>query len=537
MFDWNANAPATRWESHFGDRIVRCFAKRPKTLQQLLERNVAKHGAAEAYVCEDRRLTWAEFGAEVERLAGGLAGLGIGKGDRVAMLMANRIEFVSVMFAAIRLGAIIVPLSVRAQRPEITYMVQQSGAAVIIHENGLADRLPLAGDCPALRHRVPMDRVSGTTSWADLIDTAPVPPADLDEEDTVVILYTSGTSGRPKGAMLAHINIIHAALHVEFAVGLTEMDRCVVPAPLNHVTGVVSTISIMLNCAGALIIQPQFKAPLFLEAAASERMTLAIMVPAMYNLLLLQPDFDKLDLSSWTAGVFGGSPMAETTIAKLADRLPNLRLMNTYGATESSGVASFMPPHLTAAHRDSAGFDLPCARLVVMDDDGIECAPGETGEIWIGGASIANGYWGDVAGTKANFTAGFWHSGDLGSIDENGLVRVVDRKKDIVNRGGLKIFTIEVEHVLCQHEAVIEAAVVAKPDPVLGERVHAFVAVRRPGVTAQDLAAFCAPLLSDYKVPESFTITEELLPRNPNGKVLKRDLRDTLVLTEPRNVA
>lgn len=537
MHDWTEHAPATRWESHFGDRLMRCFAERPATLQQLLERNVALHGEAEAYVCEGRRMSWAEFGSEVERLAGGLSGLGVAKGDRVAMLMANGISFVAVMFAAIRLGAIIVPLSIRAQRPEITYMLQQSGAAVIIHENDLADRLPLAGACPSLRHVVPMTPQAGARGYSDLLRSEPVPAVELDEEDTVVILYTSGTSGRPKGAMLAHINIIHAALHVQYCVGLTEKDRCVVPAPLNHVTGVVSTISIMLNCAGTLIIQPQFKAPLFLEAAARERMTLAIMVPAMYNLLLLQPDFEKLDLSNWTAGVFGGSPMAETTIAKLAERLPNLRLMNTYGATESSGVASFMPPHLTAAHRDSAGFELPCARLVVMDDDGVECAPGETGEIWIGGASIARGYWGDEAGTRANFTAGFWHSGDLGSIDEHGLVRVVDRKKDIVNRGGLKIFTIEVEHVLCQHEAVIEAAVVARPDPVLGERVHAFVAVRHPGVTDQELKAFCAPLLSDYKVPESFSIGEALLPRNPNGKVMKRDLRDSLLGSAQRDVA
>jgi long-chain acyl-CoA synthetase len=187
-----------------------------------------------------------------------------------------------------------------------------------------------------------------------------------------------------------------------------------------------------------------------------------------------------------------------------------------------------MPQGQTAAHLDTVGRSLECAEVIVVDDDGKEVAFGQLGEIWIKGPMVVKNYWGNPAATASNFTGGFWHSGDIGSIDAGGYVKVVDRKKDMINRGGYKIYTIEVENTLHGHPGVLECAVVAKPCPVLGERVHAFVALREPGVSAMELKAFCAERLSDYKVPESYTLSEAPLPRNANGKLVKRALRDQI---------
>jgi acyl-CoA synthetase (AMP-forming)/AMP-acid ligase II len=272
----------------------------------------------------------------------------------------------------------------------------------------------------------------------------------------------------------------------------------------------------------------EFKAAEYLKMAARERVTYTVMVPAMYNLCLLQPDFDSYDLSSWRIGGFGGAPMPVATIEKLDAKIPGLKLANCYGATETTSPSTMMPGELTASHIDSVGLPCPGAQVVIMDAQGREPPRGEIGEIWIHGGSVIKGYWNNPKATAESFTAGFWHSGDLGSIDAENFVRVFDRQKDMINRGGLKIYSAEVESVLAGHPDVIESAIIAKPCPVLGERVHAVV-VTRNAVGAEVLRAWCAERLSDYKVPETMDVTMEPLPRNANGKVMKRQLRDAFM--------
>jgi long-chain acyl-CoA synthetase len=204
--------------------------------------------------------------------------------------------------------------------------------------------------------------------------------------------------------------------------------------------------------------------------------------------------------------------------------------MNCYGATETTSPSTIMPGELTADHIDSVGLPCPGARIVVMDADGRELPRGEIGEIWIHGGSVIKGYWNNPKATAESFTAGFWHSGDLGAIDEQNFVRVFDRQKDMINRGGLKIYSAEVESVLAGHPAVVESAIIARPCPVLGERVHAVVVtLTRNDVSDEALRAWCAGRLSDYKVPETVALTTEPLPRNANGKVIKRQLREALM--------
>ncbi|MGJ4889539.1 class I adenylate-forming enzyme family protein [Bradyrhizobium sp. HKCCYLRH3099] len=527
---WSQHAaiPPMRSEQRFGDRVVPLFAERPASIWAMVQDAAARHGDGEALVCGARRLSWRETAAAATRIAGGLRARGLQKGDRLALLLGNRIEFVLTLFAAAKLGLITVLLSTRQQTPEIAYVLNDCGARLLLHEAALTDRLPLAADTPQLAGRIAVDDDPARTGFAALADHAP--EADgvaVAEEDIAMILYTSGTTGRPKGAMLAHCNIVHSSMIYEVCLGLTPADRSIAAVPLGHVTGVVANVTSMARCAGTLIIMPEFKAGEYLKLAARERVTYTVMVPAMYNLCLLQSDFDSHDLSSWRIGGFGGAPMPVATIEKLAAKIPGLRLVNAYGSTETTSPSTLMPPDLTARHIDSVGLPCPGASILVMDAQGRELPRGEIGEIWIGGGQVIKGYWNRPEATAESFTAGYWHSGDLGSIDADHFVRVFDRQKDMINRGGLKIYSAEVESVLAGHPAVVESAILAKPCPVLGERVHAVVVTRGP-VSAEALRSWCRERLSDYKVPETLIVTPDPLPRNANGKVMKRQLRESL---------
>jgi long-chain acyl-CoA synthetase len=530
--DWSQHSiPAMRLEPRFGDRIVPAFCARPNSVWSMVADAAAQNPDGEALVCGERRMKWREVAQQSADIAAGFQRLGLQRGDRVAVLLGNRIEFVLTLFAAAHGGLVTVLLSTRQQKPEIAYVLTDCGAKLLIHEATLSERLPDARDVPDLMHRLSVDDGSTSQFSALLGNDLSQAPAEVGEEDTAMILYTSGTTGRPKGAMLAHCNIIHSAMVFVSCLQLTAADRSIAAVPLAHVTGVVANIMTMVRGAGTLIIMAEFKAAEYLKVAARERVTYTVMVPAMYNLCLLQPDFESCDLSSWRIGGFGGAPMPVATIEKLDAKIPGLKLVNCYGSTETTSPSTIMPGELTASHIDSVGLPCPGAEIIVMDADGHELPRGEIGEIWIRSGSVIKGYWNNPKATVESFTAGFWHSGDLGSIDAQNFVRVFDRQKDMINRGGLKIYSAEVESVLASHPAVVESAIIAKPCPVLGERVHAVI-VTRSAVGGEALRAWCAARLSDYKVPETLDLTTEPLPRNANGKVIKRQLREAFAAAQ-----
>jgi acyl-CoA synthetase (AMP-forming)/AMP-acid ligase II len=327
--------------------------------------------------------------------------------------------------------------------------------------------------------------------------------------------------------MLTHLNIAHSVLHYVDAMDLTHADRSIAAVPLSHVTGLVAQLYTLLQCAGTLVLMRHFKAAEFVRLAARERVTHMAMVPAMYNLCLLLPDLAAHDLSAWRIAAYGGAPMPPATIEGVAARLPWLALMNAYGGTETCSPATLMPQGQTATHRDSVGRAVACGEIAVVDEQGRELPPGEAGEIWIAGPMVSPGYWRNPEATASEFPAGFWRSGDIGTQDAEGYVRVLDRKKDMIDRGGYKIYCATVESVLAGHPQVVESALVGVPCSVLGERVHAFVCVRTLDDTtsAAALQSFVATRMADYAVPETWTIGTEPLPRNPNGKILKRLLR------------
>lgn len=524
-----------REETHFDGRRMMCFAGRPAGLHALFADAVAANPKGEAVVCGEERLTYEQLDDLIGRIAGGLAQAGVGKGDRVALLIGNRIEFEAVVFAAARLGAIWVPLNVRDQSHGMRHMLVDSGAKVLVADAALADRVPAPSETPALTHRfIVAGQADGFRLFSDLVSAVPIrAPVESSEGDVAAIFYTSGTTGLPKGATLTNLGFVHSALHYQTAMSLGSADRSLACVPLGHVTGSVAMLATIVRAAGTLVLMETFRAADFLRLAAKERVTHTVMVPAQYNLCLLQADRADHDLSAWRIGGFGGAQMPAITVGRIADWLPGLNLMNLYGATETTSPAVIMPSEHIAGRPDSVGRPVLCASIRVVDDEGNDVPAGTAGEVWIAGPMVVPGYWGNDKATAESFTDGYWHSGDVGSFDEEGFLRVFDRKKDVINRGGFKIYSAEVENVLTADENVSEAAVVGKFCPVLGERVHAFLVPKEGRVPdVEAITAKCREELTDYKVPESYTVLDRPLPRNANGKVLKRQLRDEFLAGE-----
>jgi long-chain acyl-CoA synthetase len=521
---------ALRDEQHYDGRRMLCFSERPATLAAMFSDLVHRFPERPAIV-EDRTITYRELDGLSRTIAAGLSHRGIAHGDRVALFLGNCWEFLACVYACNRIGAIVVPIGTRQRQAELEFLLNDSGAKILIFEADLADAIPSRDALPAL---VQMFSVYGTANdarpFSELLAAASQSPFSpgISEEDVAVILYTSGTTGRPKGAQLTHLGILHSALTFARCHGLTEVDRGLVAVPLSHVTGLVGVAFSTMIVGGCVVLMRQaYKTPDFLALASREKITYSILVPTIYTLCAMHPELGSCDLTSWRIGCFGGAPMPVATIKMLAEKLPHLQLLNAYGATETTSPSTVMPRTQWRDHIDSVGVTVPCGRIKVVDDDGREVPAGMPGELWIAGPMVVPGYWRRPEANASEFVDGFWRSGDIGSMDANGFVRIFDRKKDMINRGGFKVFSAEVENVISSVDGVLECAIIGRADSVLGERVHAFVVVAEQStVTADNVRAFCAERLSDYKVPETVTLQTIPLPRNANGKVQKPKLRE-----------
>jgi acyl-CoA synthetase (AMP-forming)/AMP-acid ligase II len=526
MTDWTQTARKMRREALYGDRVALCYPVRPQSIGELIDTAVETQSTGEALVCGDERLTWTELGRRSAGLSGWLAARGIGRGDRVALLLGNGWPFVVGLFAIARIGAIAVPVSVKVSKPELEYVLEDSAAAALLYDPAFVAAVPP----PKLIETL---KVCAAFAGAEARQMMSGPAAASyagDEQDVALIIYTSGTTGRPKGAMITHLGVAHSAMNYVACMGLDAQDRFLVAVPMSNITGIVALILTATLAGGTMVVMPEFHASTFLALAAAEKATHALLVPAMYNLCVLQPDFETFDLSSWRVGAYGAAPMPLPTIQRLAQTLPRLQLMNVYGATETTSPSTLLPPEYAQTRPNSVGLPAPGCEILIMDGDGRELAPGAVGEVWIKGPMVAKGYWNNPFATDKEFVGGFWKSGDLGSLDAEGFLHVHDRQKDMINRGGYKIFSAEVEEEIAAHPAVLEAAVVARECPILGERVHAVVTLRAgfPDVDEAVLRKFVDATVADYKRPESWTIGRAPLPRNANGKVIKAKLREQL---------
>lgn len=518
-------ASKMRHELLFAERMVRCFADRPDSLWTMFEQ--CSHADPEApalFWGENGSLSYAELRARALDAAGALVNAGIAPGDRLATWISNRPEYPVLFLACWRVGATLVPLDTRLSEAEGRFILEHSGARFLLGEEDLADRYPAPGALANLQHVVMAEDLA---QWSA---QTPVDLPDLpgDEEDLAAIIYTSGTTGRPKGVMLAHVNLLHSIRHFELAWGLPRGSKTLIAIPGCNVTGLVTEFLTFFSLGGSVVMIPPFKAATFIEEAARHKIDHAFMVPAQYKLCLMNEAFEKHDLSSWKLGSFGGAPMPLAFIRELQARLPSLKLSNGYGATETGSPAALLSPDLTERHPDAIGRPVPCADVLVIGEDGKEVPRGEAGELWIAGPMVARGYWQNPETTAEAFIGRYWKSGDIVSIDEDDIIRLHDRKKDVVNRGGYKIYSSEVEAVLMQHPDVAEAAVVGRPDEVLGETAHAFICLKPGASVPGDPRSLATDELADYKRPESWTIGHDPLPRNSNGKILKNELRDLL---------
>ena len=532
---------------------LRTWKNAPPNLRLVFEATAA-HGALPFIVYEDERLTYADLHARVRALAHVLwHQYGVRKGDRVAIAMRNFPEWPIAFWATVVIGAVSVPLNAWWTGPELEYGLSDSGTKVLFvdHERAtrLAEHLPglnlaatiVVRDGGAVGH--------GLTRFADVLASAPpdaaIPDVSIDPEDDATIFYTSGTTGKPKGALGTHRNMNVNLISLGYCAARAELRKGNVPpvlsgeapekvgallsVPFFHATGCHSVLVANSAAGNKLVIMHKWDPDRAIELIEREKLRSFGGVPAMVWQVLESPAFKTHDLSSVKSIGYGGAPAAPELVARIRQEFPDVTSSNGYGLTETSSVTTMNAGPDYQRKPDSVGLPVPICDVKVVDPVGRPVAAGEIGELWIKGPNVIKAYWNKPEATAQTITDGWLHSGDLARIDDEGFVYIVDRAKDMVIRGGENVYSVEVEDALYSHPAIMDAAVIGLPHRVLGEEVGAVVQVK-PGssVTEAELQAHCRERIAAFKVPVRIDIRTEPLPRNANGKIMKRELKQEL---------
>jgi long-chain acyl-CoA synthetase len=531
---------------------LQVYKSRLHSLREIIAMADARTGV-DFIVQGDRRVTYDEHNALVRRVAASLRDLGVGHGDRVAILSANNVEWVVLFWATAAIGALVVPLNAWWKADELEFGLRDSGAKLLFCDakrwKAVRDRVQ---ELPDVEHVfvIDLDQPDGVgRPGVELLsadDPGALPEAAVDEDDLFAILYTSGTTGRPKGATLTHRQAL-ANLQNIFCLGIANASRggeaapeltsdaqsaTLLVVPLFHVTGCLSTMMLCFASGAKLVLMPpgRFDPDAAMATIEREKVTSFGGVPTIMWRIVESPNFEQYDLSTVVRVSYGGAPAAPELVQRIHQRFPKVRktLATAYGLTESASVATSNTGDDYRTHPDSVGRPAPTVEIQVADPAGNPVPIGETGEIWLRGPTIMRrGYWNRPDATGEAITPeGWFRSGDIGRFDEDAFLYLVDRAKDMIIRGGENVYCVEVEEALFEHPDVIDAAVVGVPHKVLGEEVKAVVQVK-PGssVTIEDLRTHCADRLADFKVPAHVDVRNEPLPRNPAGKVLKSQLR------------
>jgi fatty-acyl-CoA synthase len=481
---------------------------------------------------EDRSITWSDLNDRIHRVAAGLVAHGVGKGDRIAILMTNRPEFVEVALAANAIGAIGVPLNFRLAPEEAAYILSHSAAKVVVTDRLLAPLAAAAGaaaqPAPGLTVVVGADPTAdGVVSYDSLVATpAELPYTPIDERDVALIMYTSGTTGRPKGAMLTHLNLLMqsiTALRVARSYGETVG---LVNVPLFHIAGIGGMPSAMMT-GSRVVIMPTapFDAKTTLDVVEREGVTSLFLVPAQWQVLCADPTSTSRCRSLRTIS-WGAAPATVSLLQDMAKTFPYAEIISLFGQTEMSPVTTALPSEEAVRKIGSVGKPVPTIVARVVDENMNDVMPGEVGEIVYRGPTLMAGYWNDPEATAAAYEGGWFHSGDLVRADDEGFLYVVDRKKDMIISGGENIYCAEVENVLASHPGVLDVAVIGAKHDRWGETPVAVVVPADPASppTLEDLVDFTRDKLASYKKPTILVVTNEL-PRNAAGKVVKHELR------------
>jgi long-chain acyl-CoA synthetase len=472
-----------------------------------------------AVIDGDRRMTYGELAERCSRLAEALGRIGVGHGDRVALLAANGHRYLEVFFGLPAAGIVVVPLNTRLAPAELAHIVQSSGARVL-----LADRDP--GSIAALVDQVVMIPDEYEDLIAGMRQTTRV---DVSADDVAALFYTGGTTGAPKGVMLTHGNLVANAFNKIVACSLTGADVFLGAPAMFHVAGIAPLTGLAWLGAHTVTV-PVFDPALCLDMIAEHRVTVVVPVPTMLAALVAEQRREPRDVSSLRMLGHAGSAIATELIRQAHEVFPGAELAQFYGATETSSVVTRLRHEEQTLGTDLAG---SCGQAAVgvavrtVRQDGTDCAVGEVGEVLARSNAVTVGYWNNEAATAEALRDGWYHTGDLGYLNDRSYLFIVDRAKDMIVSGGENVYSIEVEDALYAHPAVAEAAVFGVPDEVWGEAVHAVV-VRNESmdVTEGELRAHCRAVIAGFKVPKRIEISAEPLPKSGPGKVLKRVLRD-----------
>ncbi|MFF2852001.1 long-chain fatty acid--CoA ligase [Streptomyces sp. NPDC058001] len=499
----------------------------------ILDYHLTQRPEAVAVAQEGRRLTVRALHDRVNRLAAGLSALGVRRGDVVGLLLHNRPEFLELVYATNRLGAVFLPLNYRLSEEEWQYVLGHAQAKAVVTEPEFAPAVERATGCLTdLEHRLQVGDDTPAEPWIGYEDLltrhqgARVEPVDVGPDDLQRLMYTSGTTSRPKGVCITYGNVQAKNIADIVHFGLTAADTTLVCGPLYHVGGLDMPALATLYAGGGVVLQRKFDAPGALRAIQEHRVTNVWLAPAMVSAVLEVPGREAYDTTSVRFVVGGGEKTPEPVLRRVMTAFPNAWFADAYGLTETVSGDTFLDRDHALSKLGSVGRPVPHTRVRIVDDTGKEVPAGEIGEVALRGPKVFAGYWRDEQATAAAIRDGWFHTGDIGHLDEDGFLYIDDRKKDMIVSGGENIATPEVERVLYEHPAVREAAVVGLRHPRWGEVPRAFV-VFRPGAGAgtDELREFCRARLARFKVPARFDIVTEL-PRTPSGKVLKRDLRD-----------
>ena len=494
-----------------------------------------------AMIFEDKRITYAELEARANRLSNALGELGVGAGDRIAILQVNCNEYIEAYFATARLDAVYVPLNFRARAEELTHMLNDAAPKVILVGSRYVNLVKECADnVESLEHFVALeDEVEGWHSYDALIeggDEYERAPQSGDD-DLTMILFTSGTTSFPKGVMLTHESFSSYILSTVTPADPFEEDTNILTVPLYHVAGVQAVMAAIFG-GRTLLIQRQFEAKQWMQLVERERASRAMMVPTMLKMLMDHPEFHEHDLSSLQVITYGAAPMPVPVIRQAIQEFPGTYFINAFGQTETAATITMLPPedHVLEGdeeeierklkHLGSIGKPLGDVEVRIFDEYGEPVAAGETGEIAARGTRLMKGYWNQEDATTETIRDGWLFTGDLGYQDEDGYIYLAGRAKDFIKRGGEMVSPEEVEQVLQSHDAIEEAAIIGVPDLDWGERVRALVVLKDGAVVSEeDISEYCRQRLASFKKPESVIFCNEL-PRNQMGKVLKRILKE-----------
>ncbi|MEU1724884.1 acyl-CoA synthetase [Actinomadura sp. ATCC 39365] len=498
---------------------------RQHTIGDLLRRSAARFPAKTAVIYGNVRQSYADLDLEVNRTANALAARGVAKGDRFALFSHNNHAFVVAYFALARLGAISVPINFMLGPREVAYILEHSGATGMLAEEAL---LPVAEAAagPAVRVRGVIGAAEGWESFSTWRGDDAEPQVEIAADDPIQLMYTSGTESRPKGATLSSGSLLAQYVSCVVDGEMSSDDVEVHALPLYHCAQLHCFLTPGIYLGATNLVLPGADPASILATIEGERATKLFCPPTVWIALLRHPDFDRRDLSSLRKGYYGASIMPVEVLKEIAARLPDVRLFNFYGQTEMAPLATILRPEEQLTRLGSAGRPALNVETRIVDDEDRPVAPGVVGEIVHRSPHAMLGYWNDPDKTAEAFRGGWFHSGDLGVMDADGYLSVVDRKKDMIKSGGENVASREVEEAIYQHPAVAEAAVFGVPDERWIEAVTAAVVLREgAGLTAAELNAFLRERLASFKTPKNVVFVDAL-PKNASGKVLKRELRD-----------